>query len=149
MRLVPWHRSPLSRRSAEPLFDRFFDDGFRFGDHLPEALQSASAPAVNIAENEKALTVSAELPGLEEKDIDVQVMGNQLVISAERKFEAEKKEKEFLRVEHQYGSFSRTITLPTGLRTDAVEAVYKKGILTVEIPKLEPTPTAKIEVKTG
>ena len=148
MRLIPWHRSALSRR-ADSLFNRFFEDPFNFTEQLPEVLQSAPVPAVNIAEDEKTLTVSAELPGLEEKDINVQIMGNQLVISAERKFEEEKKEKEFLRVEHQYGSFSRTITLPTGLRTDAVEAVYKKGILTVAIPKIEPTPAAKIEVKTG
>ena len=148
MRLVPWHRSALSRRT-ESLFNRFFEDPFNFTEQLPEVLQRASVPAVNIAENEKTFTVSAELPGLEEKDIDVKVLGNQLVISAERKFEEEKKEKEFLRVEHQYGSFSRTISLPTGLRTDAVEAVYRKGILTLAIPKIEPTPAAKIEVKPG
>lgn len=150
MRLIPWTRDPLGlTRRTDSLFNRLFDEPFAFTDQLPETFRSNLVPAVNIAEDEKALTVSAELPGLEEKDIDVQVMGNQLVISAERKFEEEKKEKEYHRVEHQYGSFSRTVSLPTGLKTDAVDAVYKNGILTVSIPKIEPTPTAKIKVKHG
>ena len=148
MKLIPWHRAPLSRR-ADSLFSRLFEDPFGFTDQLPEEFRSPLVPAVNIAEDDKALTVSVELPGLEEKDISVQVMGNQLAISAERRFDEEKQEQEFHRVEHRYGSFSRTISLPTGLRADAVDAVYKKGILTVAIPKLEPTPTRKIQVKRG
>ena len=150
MKLIPWQRPALTRRT-DSLFNRLFEDAFDFNynDKLPETFRTNLVPAVNVAEDEKALTVSVELPGLEEKDIDVEVMGNQLVISGERKFEEEKKEKDFHRVEHQYGSFSRTVTLPTGLKTDAVDAVYKKGILTVSIPKVEPTPVAKIKVKTG
>ena len=150
MKLIPWQRPALTRRT-DSLFSKLFEDpfDFNFNDRLPETFRTNLVPAVNVAEDEKALTVSVELPGLEEKDIDVEVMGNQLVISGERKFEEEKKEKDFHRVEHQYGSFSRTVTLPTGLKTDAVDAVYKKGILTVSIPKVEPTPVAKIKVKTG
>ena len=115
--------------------------------HLPEIFQSGLSPAVNIAEDEHVLTVSVEMPGLDEQDIDVQVLGNQLLIKAERKFEAEKKEKEYHRVEHQYGSFTRSITLPNGLRTDDVTAKYSKGILNLDFPKVEPTPSSKIKVK--
>ena len=146
MKLIPWHRSALSR--TDSLFNRLFEAPF-FTERLPEAFHSTLAPAVNIAEDDNTLTISVELPGLEEKDIDVQILDDHLVIAAERKFEDEKKDKEFRRVEHHYGSFSRTIALPTGLKTDGVDAVYKKGILTVSIPKLEPTPAPKIEVKPG
>jgi HSP20 family protein len=118
-----------------------------FAHLMPEVFYGDLSPAVNIAEDEKSVTVAVELPGLEEKDIQVQVLGNQLIVSAERRFDEEKKGKEFHRVEHQYGSFSRTIVMPSGLQTDKVEAVYKKGILTVSLPKLEPTPATKVKVR--
>ena len=150
MKLIPWQRSVLTQRT-DSFFNRLFEHSFdfTFNDRLPETFRANLVPAVNIVEDDKALTVSVELPGLDEKDIDVEVVGNQLVISAERKFEEEKKDKEFHRMEHHYGTFSRTVTLPIGLQTDAVDAVYKNGILTVVMAKEEPTPVAKIEVKPG
>jgi HSP20 family protein len=90
-----------------------------------------------------------DLPGLEEKDIDVKLMGTQLMISAERKWEEEKKGKEFHRVESQYGSFARSLTLPENARMnrESIEATFQKGILEIKIPKVEPTPAAKIAIK--
>lgn len=146
MKLALWPRHRARANEVVPsMFDRFFDAPLF--EHLPEAFQTGLTPAVNIAENEQNWTVTVEMPGLNEEDIDVQVLGNQLMISAERKFEEEKKDKEFHRVEHQYGSISRSITLPPGLRTDEIDAVYKKGILTLEIPKVEPTPSSKVKIK--
>jgi HSP20 family protein len=147
MNLTLWPQQRRRTRNSDSLstlLENLIDAPF--ASHLPETFQTGLSPAVNIAENEKALTVALELPGLAEEDIDVQILGNQLVVTAERRFEEEKKDKEFHRVEHQYGSFSRSITLPNGLRTDAAEAKYDKGILTLEIPKVEPTPSKKIKV---
>lgn len=151
MNLAPFRRAfPIGRRSDPfvSFFDRFFDDEPLVTEHLPEVFHKGPALPLNISENEKAFSVALEVPGMDEKEINVQVMGNQLVISGEKKFEEEKKEKDWHRVERQYGSFQRSIALPTGLRTDSIEAVYKKGVLTLTIPKVEPTPAAKVKVRT-
>ena len=95
--------------------------------------------------------ISIELPGLSEKDIQVQLVGQQLIVAGERKWEDEKKGKEFHRVESQYGAFRRSIQLPENARVDAdaLVATYKKGVLEISVPKMEPTPAAKIPVKAG
>lgn len=149
MSLIPWRRR-FASELAQPLstwIETFFDRPTL--EHLPEAFRSPGALPINVAENETTLTVTAELPGLDEEDIDVRLVGNQLTISGERKWEKKEKDKgkEFTRVESQFGSFSRTLTLPMNLRLDRAEAVYDKGVLTIEFPKVEPTPTAKIKVK--
>jgi HSP20 family protein len=116
---------------------------------LPEVFRSTSLPPLNVSETDKAFVVAIDLPGLEEKDMDVKLMGNQLTICAERRWEEEKKGKEFHRVESQFGRFERSVTLPENIRNASCEAVYKKGVLTVTVPKVEPTPATKISVKTG
>jgi HSP20 family protein len=150
MNLIPWReRNDLMsfRSEFDKLFDSFFDGG-RF-EHLPEAFRRGPIPALNVAETDKDFTVSVELPGLGEKEIQVQMLGNDLVISGERKWEGEKKDKTFHRVESQYGSFRRAIEIPEGARCDpdAIVATYSKGILEIRVPKVEPKPTAKIAVK--
>jgi HSP20 family protein len=124
-----------------------FNNGSR--NRLPAVFQTRSVPPLNVSESEQHYTVSVELPGMDAKDINIEVMGNQLTISGERKWEEEKKGKEFLRVESQYGNFSRTLMLPENLRSDreAIEATFQKGILEIKIPKVEPTPVAKIAIK--
>jgi HSP20 family protein len=150
MSLIPWRneRTPSRRASTlASLIDRFFEEPF--SDGFPELFRSVSMPPVNVAEDEKAFTVTAELPGMDPKDIHLEVMGNQLLISGERKFEEEKKEKDYHRIESRYGSFSRTIGLPSAVRPDAIDATYKNGMLSVTVPKVEPTPTTKVKVKSG
>lgn len=145
MNLIPWTDRSLASFRNE--FDEMLS---RFGrGELPAVFGRATFPPVNVSETEKSWTVSVELPGLAEKDINVQVLGRHLVVSGERKWEEEKKNKEFHRVESQYGSFQRTIPLPENLRLDpdAITATYKRGMLEVTLPKLEPTPAAKILVK--
>jgi HSP20 family protein len=146
MSIFPVRRRLADERPFTGWLESFFDrPAF---EQLPEVFRRPAFPPINLTENASTLTVAAELPGLDEQDIDVQVMGNQLVISGERKWEKEdKKGEEFHRVESQYGSFSRTLTLPVGLRLDRAEASYDKGILTIRFPKVEPTPAAKIKVK--
>lgn len=138
---------PLFAKPFSSFFDRFIEEPLFTQGQLPEAIEKTTWTPVNISENEKAFTVALEVPGMDEKDISVQVMGNQLVISGEKKFEQEKKEKDWHRVEFQYGSFQRSINLPSNLRTESIEAVYKKGVLTLTIPKVEPTPATKVKVR--
>ena len=139
----------LFKNELDDLFGRFFDGDV--ASNLPTAFTRNVMPPVDVAETEKAWTVSVQLPGLSEKDIAVQILGNQLIVSGERKWEDEKKGKEFHRVESQYGSFQRSIALPDNARLDpeSIAASYKKGILEISIPKVEPTPAAKIPVKAG
>jgi HSP20 family protein len=150
MNIIPWQKRDdvtTLRNEFDRLFDQFFEPSFT--NNLPAAFRTRSAPPVNVAETEKSWMMSFELPGLSEKDIQVQLMGNQLVVSGERKWDEEKKGKEFHRVESQYGAFQRAIKLPENARmdADALAATYKKGILEITVPKVEPTPAAKIPVK--
>jgi HSP20 family protein len=152
MSLIPWRKQegPLTlQRDLEDFWKSFAEpfDGVR--SRLPALFQARNFPPMNVSESENHFNVCVELPGMEAKDINIEVMGNQLNISGERKWEEEKKGKEYLRVESQYGSFSRSITLPENLRLDreSIEATFQKGILEIKVPKLEPTPAAKIPIK--
>jgi HSP20 family protein len=108
-------------------------------------------PAVDIYETENELVIKADLPELNEKDLDVRVENNMLTIRGERKFESEVKEENYLRVERAYGSFSRSFRLPNAVETDKIHAEYKDGVLTVQLPKrAEVKPKqVKINVSTG
>lgn len=137
--------TPVNR--LDQMFGNWFENFFPSTNKLPEVFRTVNTPPINVSETDKNFCVSVELPGLEEKDISVQMMGDQLTITGERKWEEEKKGKEFHRVESQYGTFTRVVTLPENLRTENPEAVYKRGVLTITFQKVEPTPAAKIKVK--
>lgn len=106
-------------------------------------------PPLNIAEDNKSMTITLELPGVNKDDIKVDVNGNTLTISGERKWEDVKKEKNWHRVESQFGTFTRTLTLPGNLKTEAIDAVFEKGVLTLTLPKVEPSPTTKVKVRSS
>ena len=129
-------------RSALSLFDKFFSEFF--ADR--EVRSGTHAPPVNIAETDRALHVELELPGVEEKNIDVEIHGNQLIVKATREFHEENAE--WHAVEHRYGSIARRIMLPRGLDSEAVTATFENGILKIEVPKAEPIEARKIEIKT-
>ena len=145
-------RTALATRRADPfttLFQRPFGsliDQF-FSDQLPELFTQDLLPRTNIAEEDKALTVSLEMPGLEQEDIDVRVENDHLIVRAERKSQVEDSDARWHRVEQRYGSLSRTIALPKGVQTDDIDAVYKSGILTLTIPKAEKATPTRIEVR--
>jgi HSP20 family protein len=153
MNIVPWKKRDgdlALRTDVDDLWKSLvepFDWSFR--NRLPILFQDTAFPPMNVAESEGHFTVSLELPGMEAKDVSIELMGNQLQVTGERKWEEEKQGKEFHRVESRYGRFERTLTLPENLRLEraAIEATYEKGILTIRIPKLEPTPAAKIPIK--
>ena len=104
------------------------------------------APAVDIQETENELVLKADLPGLDEKDIDVRIENNTLTVRGERKFEKQVSEDNYLRVERSYGSFSRSFTLPNTINTEAIRAEYKNGVLTVQMPKRAESKPKQVKV---
>lgn len=140
------HPFSLLRREMDSLFDNFFR-GF---DLEPfESRMGAFSPKIDVTENDKEIKISAELPGLEEKDIDVSLQKDMLTIKGEKKEEKEDKGKDYYRMERSYGSFSRTIPLPFEVETNKVEAKFKKGVLSITLPKTAKAvaETKKIAVK--
>lgn len=137
---------PQPRDPFQILFNRLFSDS------LPDlygGTETAGSPRTNISENESAYELSFELPGLEEKDIHVNMQDHMLTVTAERKNDHETSGKRWHRVEHRYGQFARTISLPNDAAAAGIDAVYKQGVLTITVPKaLESRPT-KIAVKTA
>jgi HSP20 family protein len=117
------------------LFDRFFESGWR---ELPA--MGEWAPTVDVTEDKDAVTVTAELPGVEQKDIGVSLQDGVLTIKGEKNAEKEEKDKRRHRVERSYGMFSRSIRLPSAVETDKVTATFKDGVVTIALPK---TPGAK------
>jgi HSP20 family protein len=106
----------------------------RNGDNDPLAAASF-VPAVDIYEDPQKVVLKLEVPGIEEKDLDVRVENRTLTVKGERKFEAEEKEQNFHRIERRYGSFYRTFTLPSTVDTENVAASYNAGVLKLELKK--------------
>ena len=126
-------------RSMTPWFglDRFFDDFDRSFSGLSFGEKGAWAPPVDIYEDDKAITLKVEAPGMDEKELDVSVEEGHLTIKGERKFENEEKEENFHRIERRYGSFQRTFALPSTVDAENISAKYEKGVLKVVAPKVE------------
>jgi HSP20 family protein len=110
----------------------------------------SGTPAVDISESDKAYEITAELPGMDEKNVEVKLASGGLTIKGEKQEEKEEKKKDYYLHERHFGSFERCFRLPEGVDTDKIEATFKKGVLTVTIPKSPEAQKAakKIEVKT-
>lgn len=125
--------------------DRWFDEL-----RLPEfASEKFIVPAFDVSETDEHIIVKADLPGVDVKDIDISIVGNVLTVKGEKKQEKEEKGESYHRIERSYGSFSRSISLPAEVNPEAVEAVYKDGVLKLTIPKAEKSKPKKIEIKTA
>jgi HSP20 family protein len=128
--------------------NRAFRESYSGGED--EALTTSSfAPAVDVYEDEHKVTLKIEVPGIDEKDIDVRVENHTLTVHGERKIEKDEKEENYRRVERQYGSFTRTFTLPQTVDTENVSATYDKGVLTVGLPKKAEAKPKQIKVSVG
>jgi HSP20 family protein len=128
--------------------NRLFRDSY--GEGHEEALTTASfAPAVDVYEDEHNVTLKIEVPGIDEKDIDVRIENNTLTVHGERKFEKEEKEENFRRVERQYGSFTRSFTLPNTVDPEQVSANYDKGVLKIKLAKKAEAKPKQIKVNIG
>jgi HSP20 family protein len=112
-----------------------------------EALTTTSfAPPVDIYEDEHTITLKLEAPGIDEKDIDVRIDNNTLTVHGERKIEKEEKEENFRRVERQYGSFTRSFTLPSSVDVSQVSADYAQGVLNIKLAKKAEAKPKQIKV---
>ena len=141
------HYSPLRNLlSWHTEFDDLFRDFFQ-----GRADRAAWIPAVDIEEQDDSYLVTADVPGLTEKEIKVTLHDGVLTLHGERKAEKEDKDQKggSRRIERTYGTFSRSFTLPRGTDPDKVKAAYKDGVLTVTVPKAEEVKPKEIEVKAG
>jgi len=146
------------RREIDRLFDDFHAFDFRlpstrslFGRELP-SLRSADwpvAPAMDLVEKDKEYEITAELPGIDEKNVEIKLSNHTLTIKGEKKEEKEEKDKDYYLSERRYGSFQRSFQVPEGVDADKIDASFTKGVLTVKLPKTAEAQKAekKITVK--
>jgi HSP20 family protein len=135
-----------SRRSTlQDQVNRLFEDNFT-RDRSGHADLATWAPPVDIYETENELVVKADLPDLQEKDIDVRVENNTLTIRGERKFEKDVKEDNYLRIERAYGSFTRSFSLPNTVSSENIRAEYRNGVLTLHMAKREESKPKQIKI---
>ena len=125
-------------------FNRLFNEQFR--NQAEESALTTWAPSVDIYETPNELIVKADLPDVNEKDIDVRVENNLLAIRGERKFDKSVSEESYLRVERTYGAFSRSFSLPNTVNAEKIGAEYKNGVLTVTLPKREESKPRQVKV---
>jgi HSP20 family protein len=153
-----WRPFASLRREVDRLFEDFDQDfwGFQFRRSMIEAepmwrqeMMWGAAPAVDIAESDKAFEFSAELPGMDEKSIEIKLANGGLTIKGEKAHEKEEKKKNYYLHERHFGSFERYFRLPEGIDTDRIDATFNKGVLTVTLPKTVEAQKAEknIEVK--
>jgi len=134
--------NPFSALQQE--IDRLFEGFSRGISGFPPA---EVMPSMDLSETDKEIEITAELPGLEEKDIQLNLTDNVLTIRGEKKNEREQTKKDYHLVERTYGSFTRAVQLPEGVNADGIKAVMSKGVLKVTVPKPAPAQTKKIDIK--
>lgn len=137
-----WQPFGILQREIDQVFEDFAG-GFRASG------TSAVVPSVDMAETEKEIEITAELPGLEEKDVQLSVSDNCLTIRGEKKLEKEEKDRDYHFVERSYGSFSRMLDLPPGVDPNSISATIANGVLRVVVPKPVATQAKKIDIKTA
>jgi HSP20 family protein len=131
--------------SFQDQVNRLLEDNFA-RDRSGSAELATWAPLVDINETENEIVVKADLPDLQDKDIDVRVENNMLTIRGERKFEKDVSEDNYLRVERSYGSFMRSFSLPNTVSTENIRAEYRNGVLTLHIAKREESKPKQIKI---
>lgn len=152
--LIPVGRDRnLARQDYHPFagihreLDRMLED---FGRGFPSfglAERGGLTPATDVVETDKEIEITAELPGLEEKDVQINLSDNVLTIRGEKKAEKEEKDKNYRLIERSYGAFARTLELPAGVDAGAIKATIANGVLKVTVPKPAPAQAKTIEVK--
>ena len=141
----------ITRRDTNPFsflqqeIDRLFEGVTR---NIP-GFATTAMPSMDISETDKAIEITAELPGLEKKDVELNVADNLLTIRGEKKNEREEKNKDYHLVERSYGSFSRSVELPAGVKIEDISAEIANGVLKVTVQKPAPKQTKQIEIKSA
>lgn len=141
VRFDPFRDITSLRDEMNRLFSRTLGEGASAG--------SAWTPAVDIFDTAEAIVLKAELPGLAPDDIDIEVDDNVLTIKGERRFEDKVEEGRYYRLERAYGQFSRSVTLPQGVKADEISASFDQGVLQVRVPKADEVKPRKISVATN
>ena len=152
MALVRWDPArELSSLQSEMnrLFSSFFDPSVAATGGGNGPTMRRWHPAMDLVETEDHFVLRADLPGLSEKDVKIEVEDNVLTVSGERRSEHETKQEGFHRVERAFGAFSRSLTLPRGVNAEAVEASFDNGVLEVRIPKPEESKPRRISIGVG
>ncbi len=160
MDLIPWRNKSRSRGGSEPLehplarfradieslFDRFRREPWGLGP--PNLLEGAGPfPQLDLAESDREVTIRAELPGVQPKDVKIEVTGNVLKLSGEKSAEKEEQGRDYHYCERQFGSFSRMVQLPTTVDPGKVDATYKDGVLTITLAKHPEAKPKRITVR--
>ena len=142
--LIPWTGVGPLKNEMERLFDRFFEPGdsetFAMGEW---------APRLDVSETKDALIVKIEVPAIDPKEIQLSIMEGVLTVRGEKKEEKEDKDEKYYRVERTYGSFSRSVRLPTPVDENKVGAMFKNGLLTVTLPKTQAARSTAIPIKSA
>lgn len=141
--LVKW-QNPARNLFNLNDFDRVFDELFQ--NRTLEPRVDETHPRINVEENENEWIISAELPGVAKKDVQINFQDNVLSISGEKKFEKEDKQKNFHRVERSFGRFNRSFNINSPIITDKIEAEFKDGVLIVTLPKAEEAKPKQINI---
>ena len=134
--------------SLQDQLNRLFDETFSRG-RSAESEMGTWAPAVDIYETEQELVLKADLPEVNQQEIDIRIENNMLTIRGERKFHNEVSQDNYLRVERAYGPFSRSFSLPNTLNTEAIKADYQNGVLSIRMPKREESRPKQIRIGVG
>ena len=132
MTITRWYPSFREVASLQDRVNTLFQD---FAGENQSVTAASYSPAVDVYENNEKVVLKLDIPGVEEKDLDIRVENQTLAVRGERKFESEEKEENFHRIERRYGSFFRSFTLPTTVDTENVNASYNAGVLKLELKK--------------
>ena len=143
--LIRWEpaREMMTLREA---MDRLFDDAFTRPLSIRDGWTMAS-PAIDMYQTENEVVVKASIPGIKAEEVQINITGDVLTLKGEVKQEEERKEKAWHIREHRFGSFERSVALPTAVKTDKAEAVFENGVLTITLPKADEVKPKTINIK--
>jgi len=160
MNLIPWRRKRAAgandlmpatlgqlRKQIDTLFERFFRDPWSLPDVEWPWSGLLATPRTDLADSADEVTVTMELPGVDPQDVDIQITGDRLTVRGTKKAEKEEQRRDYHYVERQYGSFHRTVQLPSTVDPNKVDASYKNGVLTIRIGKRPDLRPKKIKVR--
>ena len=145
MAIIRWDpfRDLVSLREK---MNRLFEEAFTSRGEEKDLVAGTWTPSVDIYETESALVLTAEVPGIDENDIEIKIEDNTLTLTGERRFEKETKEENYHRIERAYGSFYRSFTLPNSIDQDKIEAQHENGVLKINMPKKPELKPRKVKV---
>ena len=148
MALVRWE--PVRINSLQSEMNRLFNTFFDTPTPAPAPVRrAASIPSTDLVETDDHYVLKADLPGVAEDDVSIELDDNVLTVSGERKVEHEEKREGYLRVERSFGPFRRSLTLPDGVDADAIAATFDQGVLEIRIPKPEARKPRRVEIQVG